>query len=93
VLQVIDLMACFEVIGGDLVSPNYWYHCKYSIMGYARNNWYKSISISLQQMVSELMVFVQESSALDEEEDVKSMEFGRGIKMKKITRKFKFVLR
>ena len=34
------------------------------------------------------MVFIQESSALDEEEDVKSMEFGRGIKMKKTTRKF-----
>ena len=33
----------------------------------------------LQQMVSELIVFVQDSSALDEEEDVKSMEFGGGI--------------
>ena len=37
-------------------------------------------------MVSELMVFVQESNALDEEEDVKSMEFGGGIKMKKTTK-------
>ena len=37
-------------------------------------------------MVSEPMVFVQNSSALDEE-DVKSMEFGGGIKMK-TTRKF-----
>ena len=45
-----------------------------------------------QQMVSELMVFVQDSSALDEEENVKSMEFGGGIKMKK-TKKFRFVLR
>ena len=44
-------------------------------------------------MVSELMVFVQDSRALDEEEDVKSMEFGGGIKMKKTIRKFKFVLR
>jgi len=45
-----------------------------------------------QQMVSELMVFVQNSSALAEQEDVKSIEFGRGIKMK-ITRKIRFVLR
>ena len=44
-------------------------------------------------MVSELMVFVQNSSALDEEEDVKSMKFGGGIKMRKTTRKFRFVLR
>jgi len=42
-------------------------------------------------MVLELMVFVKDSSALDE--DVKSMEFGGGIKMKKTTRKFRFVLR
>ena len=46
-----------------------------------------------QQMVSELMVFVQDSSALNEVEDVKSMEFGGGIKMKKTTRKFRFFLR
>ena len=44
-------------------------------------------------MVSELMVFVQDSSVLDEEDDVKSMEFGGGIKMKKTTRKFRFVIR
>jgi len=44
-------------------------------------------------MVSELMVFVENSNALDKEEDVKSMEFGRGIKMRKTTRKFRFVLR
>jgi len=44
------------------------------------------------QMVSELIVFVQDSSALDEE-DVKSMEFGGGIKMKKTVRKFRLVLR
>ena len=43
-------------------------------------------------MVSDLMVFVQDSSVLDEE-DVKSMEFGRGIKIKKTTRTFRFVLR
>ena len=44
-------------------------------------------------MISELRVFVQDLSALDEEEDVKSMEFGGGIKMKKTIRKFRFVLR
>ena len=37
-------------------------------------------------MVSELMVFVQDSSALDEEEDVEPIVFGGGIKMKKITK-------
>ena len=37
-------------------------------------------------MISELMVFVQDSSALDEE-DVESIEFSGGIKMKKTTRK------
>ena len=36
-----------------------------------------------QQMVSELMVFAQNSNALDEEEDVKSMEFDGGIKIKR----------
>jgi len=46
-----------------------------------------------QQMVSELMLFIQDSSALDEEEDVKLMEFDGGIKMKKTIRKFRFVLR
>ena len=45
-----------------------------------------------QQMVSEMM-FVQDSGVLDEAEDVKSIEFGGGIKMKKITRKFRFVLK
>ena len=34
-----------------------------------------------------LTAFVQDSNALDEEEDVKSMEFGGDIKMKKTTRK------
>ena len=33
------------------------------------------------------MVFVQDSSALDEKEDVKSMEFGGDIKMKKTIKK------
>ena len=58
----------------------------------------------MQQLVSEHINFVttngiradgvvQDSSALDEEEDVKSTEFGGGIKMKKTTRKFSFVLR
>jgi len=27
---------------------NYWYHSKYGIPSYARNNWYQSILISLQ---------------------------------------------
>jgi len=44
-------------------------------------------------MVSELMVFVQDSSALNEEKDVMSTEFDGGIKMKKIIRKFRFILR
>ena len=44
-------------------------------------------------MVSELMVFIQNSSALDKAEDVESVEFGGGIKMKKTTKKFRFVLR
>ena len=47
----------------------------------------------LQQLVSKLMVFVQDSSALDKEENIKSMEFDDDIKMKKIIRKFRFVLR
>ena len=41
-------------------------------------------------MLLEMMVFIQDSSALDEE-DVKSMEFDEGIKMKKTIRKFRFV--
>ena len=45
----------------------------------------------LHQMVSELMVFVQDSTILDEEENVESMKFSRGIKMKKTM--FRFVLR
>ena len=82
-----------EVVGGDLVSPNYWYHSNYGILSYARNNWYRAYQFWLQQMVSELIVLVQDSSALDEAEDVETMEFGGGIKMKKIKRKFRFVLR
>ena len=38
-------------------------------------------------------MFVQDSSALDEAEDVESMEFGGDIKMKKTTRKLGFILR
>ena len=82
-----------EVVNEDLVSPNYWYHSKYDIPSYACNNWYRSISMVSQQMVSELMMFVQDLSALNEEENVKSMEFDEGIKMKKTTRKFRFVLK
>jgi len=44
-------------------------------------------------MVSELMVFVPDSSTLDEAADIESIEFGKGIKMKKTTRKFRFVIR
>ena len=44
-------------------------------------------------MVSELMVFAQNSSALDEEEDIELMKFGKGIEMKKTIKKFRFVLR
>ena len=44
-----------EVVGGDLVSLNYWYHSKYGISGYAHNNWHRSISIHSQQ-VDALMV-------------------------------------
>ena len=82
-----------EVIGGDLLSPNYWDDSKYGIPGYACNNWYQSISISVITNDIRADVFVQDSSALNEEEDVKSMEYGRDIKMKKTTRKFKFVLK
>jgi len=39
------------------------------------------------------MVFFQDSSALNEEEDDKSMDFSGAIKMKKTTRKFRFILR
>ena len=90
-LEVIDIMACLRLSVGISYLPTIGIIVSMVISSYARSNWYQSISISLQQMVSELMVFVQNSSALDEE-DVKSMEFGGGIKMKKITRKFRFVL-
>jgi len=92
-LEIIDLMACLRSSVGISVSPNYWYHSKYGIPGYACNNCIRVYQLHLQQMVSELIVFVQDSSALDEEEDVKSMEFGGGIKMKKTTRKVRFVLK
>ena len=58
---------------------NYWYHSKYDIP-------------VMHAIIGELVVFVQDLSALDEEEDVKSMKVGGGIKMK-TTRKFRFVLR
>ena len=38
-----------EIVGGDLIAPNYWYHSKYGIPGYARNNWYRSILILSQR--------------------------------------------
>ena len=85
-------MACLRSPVWIFISPNYYYHSKYGILDYARNNLYHCISILLRKIVPKLMVFVQNSSALDEEEDVKSMEFGGGIKMKKRTRKFSFVL-
>ena len=44
-------------------------------------------------MISELMVFFQDSSTLDEEKNVNSTELGGGIKMKKTIRKLKFVIR
>ena len=59
-----------EVVSGDPVSPNYWYHSKYGIPGYARNNWHRAYQFRYK--VSKLMVFVQDSSALNEEEDVQS---------------------
>jgi len=31
-----------EFVSENLVSPNYWYHSKYDIPGYARNNWYRA---------------------------------------------------
>jgi len=43
-------------------------------------------------LVLELMLVVQNSNALDEE-DVESMEFDKGIKIKKTIRKFRFVIR
>ena len=91
-LEVIDLIAWLRSSVGISVSPNYWYHSKYDIPGYACTIGIEVYEFHSQQMVSELMIFVQDSSALDEEEDVKSMEFGGGIKMKKTTRKFIFIL-
>jgi len=39
-------MACLRSSVGISYLPNYWYHSKYGIPSYARNNWYQSISIS-----------------------------------------------
>jgi len=50
VLDIVDLMACLRSSVGISVSPNFWYHSKYSIPSYARNNWYQSILISLQHI-------------------------------------------
>ena len=41
-LEEINLMACLRSLVGISVSLNYWYHIKYDIPGYARNNWYQS---------------------------------------------------
>ena len=85
-LEVIDLMTCLKSsVGisylptiGIIVSIVSWVmHATIGIGAY---------QFWLQQMISELMVFIQDSSALYEEEDVKSMEFGRDIKMKKTIR-------
>ena len=80
-----------EIVGGDLptigiiVSMVSWVtHATIGIRAY---------QFRLQQMVSKLMVFVQDSIALDEKEDVKLIEFSGGIKMKKTTKNFRFVLR
>ena len=89
-LEVIDLMACLRSSVRISYLPTIGIivsmisRIMHAIIG---------ISIWSQQMVSELMVFVQDSSALNEVEDVKSMEFDGGIKMKKTTRKFRFFLR
>ena len=91
-LEVIDLMACLRssveiaylpTIGIIVSMVSRVMHATIGIGAY---------QFRFQQMVSEMMVFIQDSSALDEE-DVKLMEFGRGIKMKKIKRKFRCVLR
>ena len=79
-LEVIDLMACLRSSVGSSYFP---------VVGIISS---MVSQVCMQQLVSELMVFVKDSSVLDEE-DVKSMEFGRGIKIKKTTRKFRFVLR
>ena len=48
VLKVIDLMTCLRSSVRIYVFRNYWYHNKYDILSYARNNWYQSISTSQQ---------------------------------------------
>ena len=92
-LEVIDLMACLRSSVGIsyLLTISIIVSMVFQIM-------HATIGIRVyqfrsQQMVSELMMFVQGLSALDEIEDVVSMEFSGGIKMKKITRKFRFVLK
>ena len=91
-LEVIDLMACLRSSVGISYLP-----IIDIIVSMVSRVMQATIGIGvyqfrLQQMAAKLMVFVQDLSALDEE-DVKSMEFGGGIKTKKTTRKFRFVLR
>ena len=62
-LEIIDLMTFLRSSVGISVSPNYWYHSKYDIPGYARNNWYQSISISTQHRRE---LFVRDISTLVE---------------------------
>ena len=91
-LEVIELMTCFR---SSMRSP--YLSTIDIIVSILSRVMHATIGIRayqfrLQKMVSELVVFVQDSTALDEE-DVKSIEFGGDIKMKKKTRKFIFVLR
>ena len=79
-----------EVASGDLRISQLLYHSKYAVSIYARNNWYQNIPIQVTTNSTRADCV---RSRLDEEEDVKSIEFGGGIKMKKTTRKFRFVLR
>ena len=74
-LEVIDLMACLR----SSVEISYLPTIDIIVSMVSRVI-HATIGIgvyqfSSQQMISEPMVFVQDSSALDEEEDIKSMEF------------------
>ena len=56
-LEIIDLMTCLRSSVRISVPPNYWYHSKYGIPGYAHNNWYRSISISVTTQLNSHLVF------------------------------------
>jgi len=83
VLEIFDLMACLRssvaISYLPTISISMVSRVMHAIIGIG------AYQVRSQQMVSELMVFVQDSSALHEEEDVESIEFGRGIKTKKTT--------